>query len=93
MARWSRPDWLINTNVGGALTGDDRTGTLTMVDLKAHRVALSLAVGKTPEHVFISPDRRYAGVVLANGTANVKSDPRYDSVMGSSRFSPSVPAR
>src|SRR5207302_4607638 len=44
-------NWLINTNVGGALTGEDRTGTLTMVDLKAHRLALSLPVGKTPEHV------------------------------------------
>ncbi len=76
------PGWLINTNVGGALTGDDHTGTLTMVDLKAHRVALSLPVGKTPEHVFISPDRRYAGVVLANGAANVKSDPRYDGLLG-----------
>ena len=75
-------NWLINTNVGGALTGPDRTGTLTMVDLKAHRLALSLPVGKTPEHVFISPDRHYVGVVLANGTANVKSDPRYDSVLG-----------
>lgn len=75
-------NWLINTNVGGALTGSDRTGTLTMVDLKAHRLALSLPVGKTPEHVFISPDRRYVGVVLANGTANVRSDPRYDSILG-----------
>jgi DNA-binding beta-propeller fold protein YncE len=75
-------NWLINTNVGGALTGDDHTGTLTMVDLKAHRVALSLPVGKTPEHAFISPDRRYVGVVLANGTANVKSDPRYDGLVG-----------
>ncbi len=74
--------WLINTNVGGALTGSDRTGTLTMVDLKSHRLALSLPVGKTPEHVFISPDRHYVGVVLANGTANVRSDPRYDSVLG-----------
>jgi len=75
-------NWLINTNVGGALTGEDHTGTVTMVDLKTHRVALSLPVGKTPEHAFISPDRRYVGVVLANGTANVKSDPRYGEVLG-----------
>src|SRR5690348_6492779 len=75
-------NWLINTNVGGALTGDDHTGTVTMVDLKAHRLALSLAVGKTPEHVSLSPDGKYIAVVLANGTANVKSDPRYDSVLG-----------
>ncbi|HYS46891.1 MAG TPA: beta-propeller fold lactonase family protein, partial [Rhizomicrobium sp.] len=48
--------WLINTNVGGALEGGDRTGTLTMVDLKAHRLALSLAAGRTTEHVALSPD-------------------------------------
>jgi 6-phosphogluconolactonase (cycloisomerase 2 family) len=75
-------NWLINTNVGGALTGNDRTGTLTMVDLRAHHVALSLPVGKTPEHVFLSPDGKYAAVVLANGTANVKSDPSYDKLLG-----------
>jgi 6-phosphogluconolactonase (cycloisomerase 2 family) len=74
--------WLINTNVGGALTGDDHTGTVTMVDLKAHRLALSLAVGKTPEHVSLSPDGKHIAVVLANGTAQVKSDPRYGSVLG-----------
>jgi DNA-binding beta-propeller fold protein YncE len=74
--------WLINTNVGGALTGDDHTGTVTMVDLKTHRLALSLAVGKTPEHVSLSPDGKHIAVVLANGTANVKSDPRYGSVLG-----------
>jgi DNA-binding beta-propeller fold protein YncE len=75
-------NWLINTNVGGALTGDDHTGTVTMVDLKTHRLALSLAVGKTPEHVSLSPDGKYIAVVLANGTANVKSDPRYGGVLG-----------
>lgn len=75
-------NWLINTNVGGALSGTDRTGTLTMVDLKAHRLALSLPVGKVPEHVSLSPDGRHVAVVLANGTAQVKSDPRYDSLLG-----------
>jgi 6-phosphogluconolactonase (cycloisomerase 2 family) len=75
-------NWLINTNTGGALTGTDRTGTLTMVDLKAHRVALSLPVGRTPEHVSLSPDGHHVAVVLANGTAQIKSDPRYDSVLG-----------
>jgi DNA-binding beta-propeller fold protein YncE len=75
-------NWLINTNVGGALTGEDRTGTVTMVDLKAHRLALSLAVGKTPEHVSLSPDGKHIAVVLANGTANVKSDPNCGSVLG-----------
>jgi len=74
--------WLINTNVGGALQGEDRTGTLTMVDLKSHRLALSLAVGRTPEHVTLSPDGKYAALVLANGAATTKSDPKYGQITG-----------
>jgi len=75
-------NWLINTNVGGALDSTDRTGTLSMVDLKAHRLALSMPVGRTPEHVTLSPDGKFAALVLANGAANTKSDPKYDSVTG-----------
>jgi DNA-binding beta-propeller fold protein YncE len=75
-------NWLINTNVGGALEGTDRTGTLTIVDLKAHKLALSLAAGRVTEHVALSPDGKYALLVLANGAATVKSDPKYDSVLG-----------
>ena len=75
-------NWLINTNVGGALTGDDHTGTLTMVDLKTHRLALSLPVGKTPEHVALSPDGKHVAIVLANGTPYVKSMPNYDQILG-----------
>jgi DNA-binding beta-propeller fold protein YncE len=74
--------WLINTNLGGALQGEDRTGTLTLVDLQTHRVAASVPAGRTPEHVALSPDGKYAAVVLANGAANVKSDPKWDQVTG-----------
>jgi DNA-binding beta-propeller fold protein YncE len=73
--------WLINTNIGGALDGS-KTGTLTMIDLKANTLALSLAVGRVPEHVALSPDGRYAAVVVANGAATVKSDPKWDSLTG-----------
>jgi DNA-binding beta-propeller fold protein YncE len=75
-------NWLINTNVGGALESSDRTGTLTIVDLKAHKLVLSLAAGKVTEHVALSRDGKYALLVLANGAATVKSDPKYDSVLG-----------
>jgi DNA-binding beta-propeller fold protein YncE len=74
--------WLINTNVGGALEGGNRSGTITMVDLKAHKLAVSLATGPVPEHVALSPDGKNALVVVANGAATVKSNPRYDSVVG-----------
>jgi hypothetical protein len=74
--------FLINTNVGGALDSSDRTGILTMVDLAAHRLVLSVTVGRVPEHVALSPDGKYVLVVLANGAATTRSDPRYDSVLG-----------
>ena len=75
-------NWLINTNIGGALEGADRTGTITMVNLKEHKVAASAVAGRVPEHVALSPDGKYALVVLANGAATVKTDPAYDKVLG-----------
>ncbi len=74
--------WLINTNLGGALEGSDRTGTITMMDLKTHKVVASAVAGRVPEHVALSPDAKYALVVLANGAATAKSDPNYNSVLG-----------
>lgn len=74
-------NWLLNTNVGGAL--DKKTsGTLTMIDLKTGKLALNLEVGKVPEHVALSPDGHHAALVLANGAATVKSDPKYDGLVG-----------
>ena len=75
-------NWLINTNVGGAMTGEDKTGTIAMVDLKSFRQVLSLPVGKTPEHATLSPDGKHLLVVLANGAANTKTDPTYGKVRG-----------
>ena len=75
-------NWLINTNVGGALTGQDRTGTIAMVDLKTFKQVLSLPVGRTPEHATLSPDGKHLLVVLANGGAHTKSDPTYGQVRG-----------
>lgn len=75
-------NWLINTNVGGAYDGSDRTGTLTMIDLRTHRLALTVKAGKVPEHVVLAPGGKYAAVVLANGAATTKSDPQYNAVTG-----------
>ena len=72
--------WLINTNVGGV--GDSRIGALTMIDLRTHTLALALTVGKTPEHVTLSPDGKYALLVLANGAATSATDPRFNDVTG-----------
>lgn len=75
-------NWLINTNVGGAMTGNDPTGTIAMVDLKTFKQVLSLPVGKTPEHATLSPDGKYLLVVLANGAAQNKADPTYGKLRG-----------
>ncbi len=72
--------WLINTNVGG--TGADHTGSLTMVDLKSHKLVLSLPVGQTPEHVSLSPDGKHVALVLANGAATSRLDPKYGGITG-----------
>ena len=82
----------INTNLGGALDaaapagrrggGMSRQGTVSMVDLATGTVAASVVVGPTPEHVVLSPDGKYIGVVVANGTASVLSDPKFNSVLG-----------
>jgi DNA-binding beta-propeller fold protein YncE len=79
----------INTNLGGSLeapapTGPrgPRIGTISMIDLNAHKLVASLPVGQTPEHVALSPDGRYVAVVVANGSASAKSDPKFASVLG-----------
>jgi len=74
--------WLFATNLAGAPEGEDRTGTIGVIDVKAHKLALSVPVGRVPEHATLSPDGKYLAVVLANGAANSKSDPKYDSVLG-----------
>jgi len=84
--------YIINTNLGGSLPapgvaapgrgGASRSGTVTMVDLKSGAVVASVDVGPTPEHVVMSSDGKYIAVVVANGTASVKSDPSWDSKLG-----------
>jgi DNA-binding beta-propeller fold protein YncE len=75
-------NWLINTNVGGAMVGEEKTGTIAMVDLKSFKQVLSLPIGKTPEHATLSPDGKHLLVVLANGAATTKTDPTYGKVRG-----------
>ena len=53
-----------------------------MVNLATGDIAASVEVGPTPEHVAMSADGRYVAVVVANGTAAVRSDPKWDSVLG-----------
>ena len=53
-----------------------------MSDIATGKVVQSVEVGPTPEHVTMSGDGKYIAVVVANGTASVRSDPKWDSVLG-----------
>jgi 6-phosphogluconolactonase (cycloisomerase 2 family) len=85
--------YVINTNLGGALPaegaanvqrvrGAPRIGTISMVRLGDGNIVASVPVGPTPEHVAMSPDGRFIAVVVANGTASVRSDPKWSSKLG-----------
>jgi DNA-binding beta-propeller fold protein YncE len=79
--------YVINTNVGGAnpapgASPQPHRGTIAMTDLATGRLVASVVVGPTPEHVVLSADGRYIAVVVANGTASVRSDPKFDQVLG-----------
>lgn len=79
--------YVINTNLGGANPAPGEAppphqGTVAMTDFATGKVAASVVVGPTPEHVVLSADGRYIAVVVANGTASVRSDPKFDKVLG-----------
>jgi DNA-binding beta-propeller fold protein YncE len=59
-----------------------RQGTVAMTDIATGNVTASVVVGPTPEHVALSADGRYIAVVVANGTASVRSDPNFNKVLG-----------
>lgn len=87
--------YVINTNLGGANDapatprrpgrgggGMSRQGTVAMTNIATGKVTASVVVGPTPEHVALSGDGRYIAVVVANGTASVRSDPKFNQVLG-----------
>jgi DNA-binding beta-propeller fold protein YncE len=79
--------YVINTNVGGANPAPGTVpaphqGTIAMTDLATGQLVASIVVGPTPEHVVLSADGRYIAVVVANGSASVRSDPKFDKVLG-----------
>ncbi len=83
--------YVISTNLGGALPqpgapvagrGGPRSGTISVTNLRTGAVMASVEVGPTPEHVVMSADGKFIAVVVANGTASVKSDPSWNSKLG-----------
>jgi DNA-binding beta-propeller fold protein YncE len=85
--------YVINTNLGGASDapaaaphrpggGMARQGTVSMANIATGNITASVVVGPTPEHVALSADGRYIAVVVANGTASVRSAPDFKQVLG-----------
>ncbi len=80
--------YVINTNIGGANLAPGEVpvphqgGTVAMTDFATGKTVASVVVGPTPEHVVLSADGRYIAVVVANGSASVRSDPKFDKVLG-----------
>ena len=62
---------------GGGLP---RMGTVSMTDLTTGQVVATANVGPTPEHVVLSPDGKYAAVVVINGSSETRTAPNYDTV-------------
>jgi DNA-binding beta-propeller fold protein YncE len=62
--------------------GPPRSGTISLVNLTTDTVADTSEVGPTPEHVVLSPDGKYAAVVVANGAANSLTAPNYATTHG-----------
>jgi DNA-binding beta-propeller fold protein YncE len=68
---------LVTGNVGPG-TGD--SDTISVVDVKANppRIVDVIPVGQTPEAVDISPDGKFAAVLLQNGSNKVKESPFFN---------------
>jgi len=75
-----------NTNLLGRLEPGEasdarvrapRIGTVTVIDLKTNKVVNTIEVGPTPEHLVLSPDRRYMEVTVVNGSSSRQTAPGY----------------
>ena len=69
-------------NVFGGVPGKTDKGATVMFDTKANRLVDVQDVGALPEHVAISPDGKFAAIVVGNGSATVRNGKDYDSVFG-----------
>lgn len=79
--------YIINTNLGGAVPApgekpNRREGTISMSAIATGTLAQSQEVGPVPEHIAMSADGSHVAVVVANGTASVRSDPKWNTVQG-----------
>ena len=59
-----------------------RIGAIGVTDIRTGRAVTSTEVGPTPEHVVMSGDGKYIAVVVANGAANDRSNPKWNTTYG-----------
>jgi DNA-binding beta-propeller fold protein YncE len=76
-----------NTNLLGRLEPGEasggpmrapRIGTVTVIDMKTNTVVSTVDVGPTPEHLVLSPDRKYMEVTVVNGSSSRPTAPGYN---------------
>jgi DNA-binding beta-propeller fold protein YncE len=79
--------YFYNTNLLGRIEPGDaagtrargpRIGTITVVDMKTNTVVNTIDVGPTPEHLVLSPDRKYMQVTVVNGSSSRQTAPGYN---------------
>ncbi len=54
-----------------------RIGTITVIDMKTNTVVNTVEVGPTPEHLVLSPDRKFMEVTVVNGSSSKVTAPGY----------------
>jgi DNA-binding beta-propeller fold protein YncE len=69
-------------NVFGGVPGKTDKGATVMFDTKLGKTVDVQEVGALPEHVAISPDGKFAAIVVGNGSATVRNGKDYDTVFG-----------
>ena len=69
-------------NMFGGVPGKTDKGATVMFDTRTNKTVDVQEVGALPEHVAISPDGKFAAIVVGNGSATVKNGKNYDTVFG-----------
>ncbi len=67
---------------GGAPTTTKGVGATTAIDTRSGKIVDAHEVGALPESVVLSPDGKYAAVVIGNGSATVRNAANYNSIFG-----------
>jgi len=74
--------YLIVNNFGGTPLTAKGSAATSVTDTRTGKMTFAVEVGALPEDVVISPDGKYAALVIGNGSATVKTAKNYDTVFG-----------